>query len=101
MVYHDLPVQSGVPVAASDVLVLIPSSYPGQMLDGAYLPEGSPLLGRAKGKPQGNFVTALERKWQLVRYHPHTNGIGPAWDPTRHGFHTYIGEIMSWLQDVN
>lgn len=100
VIYHDLTVKPGLPVEKTDVLVLIPGGYPGRMLDGAFLPEGSPLLGRLKGNPQGNTVDALDRRWQLVSYHPHTNGIGPAWNPTKHGFHTYIGEIMSWLHDV-
>lgn len=100
VVYHDLTVKPGMPVASSDVLVLIPGGYPGQLLDGAYLPEDSPLFGRVKGQTQANLVTALGRRWKLVSYHPHTNGIGPPWDPTRHGIHTYIGEIMSWLYDA-
>lgn len=100
VVYHDLAAKPGLPIAKTDVLVLIPGGYPGQMIDGAYLPQGSPLLGKVKGKPQGNTVNALGQTWQLVSYHPHTNGIGPAWAPTKHGFHTYIGEIMSWLHDV-
>ena len=100
VVFHELAVKPGLPVEKTDVLVLIPSAYPGQMIDGAFLPQGSQLLGRVKGSPQGNTVNALGRTWQLVSYHPHTNGIGPAWNPTKHGFHTYIGEIMSWLNDV-
>lgn len=100
VVYHNLSIKPGQAVTETDVLVLIPGAYPGQMIDGAFLPKGSPLLGKVKGKPQGNTVSALDRSWQLVSYHPHTNGIGPAWDPTKHGFHTYIGEIMSWLHDV-
>lgn len=100
VVYHDVSVKTGLPIKETDVLVLIPGGYPGQLVDGAYLPKGSPLLGRVKGKAQGNTVTALGRAWQLVSYHPHTNGIGPAWDPRKHGFHTYFGEIMSWLNDV-
>jgi len=100
VVYHNLSVRPGLPIDKTDVLVLIPGAYPGNMIDGAYLPQGSPLLGRVKGSPQGNTVNALGRTWQLVSYHPHTNGIGPAWNPTRHGFHTYLGEIMSWLYDI-
>ena len=100
VVYHDLSVKPGLPIDTTDVLVLIPGAYPGQMIDGAYLPQGSLLLGKVKGSPQGNTVNALGRVWQLVSYHPHANGVGPAWDPTKHGFHTYIGEIMSWLHDV-
>lgn len=100
VVYHNLSVKAGLPIDKTDVLVLIPGAYPGQMIDGVYLPKGSSLLGRVKGSPQANTVNALGQVWQLVSYHPHTNGIGPAWNPTRHGFHTYIGEIMSWLHDV-
>lgn len=100
VVYHSLAVKPGLPIEKTDVLVLIPGGYPGQMIDGAYLPPGSPLLGRVKGSPQGDTVAALGQTWQLVSYHPHTNGIGPAWNPTKHGFHTYIGEVMSWLHDV-
>lgn len=100
VVYHDLSVKPGLPVAQTDVLVLIPSGYPGQMIDGAYLPQGSPLFGRVKGQAQENIVSALGRNWQVVSYHPHTNGIGPSWNPTHHGFHTYIGEILSWLHDI-
>lgn len=99
VVYHDLAVKPGHSIDKTDVLVLIPGAYPGQMIDGAYLPQGSPLLGKVKGQVQG-AISAHNRTWQLVSYHPHTNGIGPAWDPTKHGFHTYIGEIMSWLHDV-
>lgn len=100
VVYHSLSVKEGAPIESTDVLVLVPGGYPGQMIDGAYLPKGSPLLGRVKGSPQDNFVQALGQSWQLVSYHPHTNGIGPSWNPTKHGFHTYLGEIMSWLHDI-
>ncbi|MBD3675693.1 MAG: hypothetical protein HUJ26_19450 [Planctomycetaceae bacterium] len=100
VVYHDLSVMSGLPVEETDVLVLIPGGYPGQMLDGAFLPVDSPLLGCVKGSPQDQIVEAVGQRWKLVSYHPHTNGIGPAWDPTRHGIHTYLGEILSWLHDA-
>ena len=101
VVYHDVAVADGGPINETDVLVVVPGAYPGQMLDGAYLPDRSPLLGRVKGAPQQNLINALGRRWRLVSYHPHTNGVGPAWDPTRHGFHTYLGEVMSWLRDLN
>lgn len=98
-VYHRLPSRKGYPhVAETDVLVLLPSAYPGVMLDGAYLPSGSPLLGRVEGSPQGNTVQALGRSWQLVSYHPHNGGGGPAWNKDRHGLHTYYTEILSWIQ---
>jgi hypothetical protein len=35
------------------VLVLVPGGYAQSMLDGAYLPQGSPLIGVVKGQPQG------------------------------------------------
>jgi len=98
-VYHRLPTRNGYPhLAETDVLVVLPSAYPGVMLDGAYLPAGSPLLGRVEGSPQGNTVQALGRNWQLVSYHPHNGGGGPAWNKDRHGLHTYYTEVLSWIQ---
>jgi hypothetical protein len=100
VIYHDLRTRPGNAVSKTDVLVLIPSGYPGQMPDGAYLPEGSPLIGRIKGSPQGQMV-ALNRQWRLISYHPHNGGGAAAWNPAIHGFHTYIGELLSWLYDAN
>jgi Prokaryotic E2 family E len=98
-VYHRLPTRHGYPlVTETDVLVTIPAAYPGVMLDGAYLPAGSPLLGHVEGSPQGNTVQALGRNWQLVSYHPHNGGGGPAWNKDRHGLHTYYTEVLSWIQ---
>jgi hypothetical protein len=98
-VYHRLPTRKGYPhLTETDVLVPIPSAYPGVMLDGAYLPTGSPLLGRVEGSPQGHTIQALGRTWQLVSYHPHNGGGGPAWNKDRHGLHTYYTEILSWIQ---
>lgn len=98
-IYHKLPTRRGYPhVAETDVLVTIPGAYPGVMLDGAYLPAGSPLLGRVEGAPQGNTVHALGRNWQLVSYHPHNGGGGPPWNKDRHGLHTYYTEVLSWIQ---
>ena len=101
VVYHGLRTRPGHQVPATDVLVLVPSGYPGQMLDGAYLPEGSPLIGRVKGAAQDPRVEALGRRWQLISYHPHNGGGGSPWNPGVHGLHTYIGEILSWLYDAN
>jgi hypothetical protein len=98
-VYHRLPARRGYPhLAETDVLVSIPSAYPGVMLDGAYLPTGSPLLGRVEGSPQGHTIQALGRTWQLVSYHPHNGGGGPPWNKDRHGLHTYYTEVLSWIQ---
>lgn len=98
-VYHRLPARKGYPhLAETDVLVSIPSAYPGVMLDGAYLPTGSPLLGKVEGSPQGHVIQALGRTWQLVSYHPHNGGGGPAWNKDRHGLQTYYTEILSWVQ---
>jgi len=101
VVYHDLRTRPGNAVPKTDVLVTIPGGYPAQMLDGAYLPDGSPLIGRVKGSPQGHCVTALSRVWRQISYHPHNGGGGPQWNPAVHGLHTYIGEIVSWLYDAN
>ena len=98
-VYHRLPARKGYPhLAETDVLVPIPSAYPGVMLDGAYLPTGSPLLGKVEGSPQGQTIQALGRTWQLVSYHPHNGGGGAAWNKDRHGLQTYYTEILSWIQ---
>jgi hypothetical protein len=100
VIYHALRTRPGYAVANSDVMVAIPASYPGQMLDGAYLPVGSPLIGKVKGSPQGR-INAAGRMWELISYHPHNGGGGAGWNPAIHGFHTYIGEILSWLYDAN
>ncbi len=98
-IYHRLPTRAGYPhINETDVLVTVPAAYPGVMLDGAYLPVGSPLLGRVEGAPQGATIQALGRNWQLVSYHPHNGGGGPAWNKDRHGLHTYYTEVLSWIQ---
>jgi len=94
VIYCSLP--STITASPTDVMVLVPAGYPQTMLDLAFLPEGSPLLGVLKGQPQQN-VSAGGRTWTQVSYHPHTNGGAPPWDPTRHGFHTYIDEVLSWI----
>jgi hypothetical protein len=101
VIYHELRTRPGYAVASSDVLVLIPGGYPGQMLDEAYLPEGSPLIGKVKGSAQPRQIAALGRTWRQISYHPHNGGGGPAWNPAIHGLHTYIGELLSWLYDAN
>lgn len=100
VVYHDMNTGGNAPVKTTDVLVPVPGAYPGQMIDWAYLPENSPLFGRVKGQPQDHRITALGRVWRQVSYHPHNGGGAPAWNPTVHGFHTYFGEVLSWLKNV-
>jgi hypothetical protein len=94
VIYYDVPSTLG--VEKSDVLVLVPSGYAQAMLDGAFLPHGSPLINVVKGQPQ-NPTTADGRNWVLISYHPHNGGGAPPWDPRRHGFHTYLDEVVSWL----
>lgn len=101
IVYHGLRARRGSEVSTTDVLVPIPSGYPGQMIDWAYLPNDSPLLGKVKGSPQDPRIVALGRTWRQVSYHPHNGGGAPAWNPTIHGFHTYLGELISWLCNQN
>ena len=71
------------------------------MLDWAYLPEGSPLIGKLKGKLQEHRIRADGRVWVQISYHPHGNGGGGPWNAARHGFHTYLGELLSWLYAGN
>ncbi len=102
VIYRDVPTRPGYAhLQATDVLVLVPGGYPGQPLDGAHLPEGSPLLGRVAGSPQGVIVAGDGQRWQLVSYHPHNGGGGPPWNKDRHGFHTYLDEILSWVHRAN
>ena len=96
VIYYGLPSTLG--IATSDALVLIPGGYAQSMIDGAYLPQGSPLVGVVRGQPQPHCAIAADgRTWVLISYHPHNGGGAPAWDPTRHGFHTYLDELVSWL----
>ena len=101
VVYHDLRTRPGSPVALTDVLVPVPAAYPGEMIDWAYLPDNSPLIGRVKGSAQDHRINALGRTWRRISYHPHNGGGGPAWNPALYGFHTYAGELLSWLYDIN
>ena len=102
VIYRDVPTRPGYAhLQMTDVLVTVPGGYPGQPLDGAHLPEGSPLLGRVAGSPQGVIVADGERRWQLVSYHPHNGGGGPPWNKDRHGFHTYLDEILCWIHRAN
>jgi len=102
VVYHDIPARKDYPhLNATDVLVTVPGGYPGQAIDGAFLPAGSPLLGKVAGNPQGNSVTALGKTWQLVSYHPHAGGGAPPWNKDKHGFHTYVDELLTWVHRAN
>jgi hypothetical protein len=94
VIYYGVPGTLG--VESSDVLVRVPGGYAQALLDGACLPQGSPLVGVVKGQPQG-LITADGRNWVPISYHPHNGGGAPPWDPTRHGFHTYLDELVSWL----
>ena len=98
VVYHDLRGTLGGAPATTDVLVPVPQAYPGQFIDYGYLPMGSPFIGKVLGAPQEPRISALDKVWQQISYHPHTNGGGPAWNPGLHGFHTYVGELLSWLR---
>ncbi len=101
VIYRDVPTRPGYKhLAKTDVLVAVPGGYPGQPLDGAHLPEGSPLLGRVAGSPQG-IVIADGLRWQLVSYHPHHGGGAAPWNKDKHGLHTYFDEILCWLHRAN
>lgn len=101
VLYTNVPAQhncADLPVT-TDAIVPVPDPYPGGVIDLVGLPLGSPLLPRLKGgtNNQGLVTTDDGRQWQLASYHPHTNGGGPPFDPSRHGFHTYFGEVVAWL----
>jgi len=92
VILHDLPGLDGIAV---DVLVSVPSGYPGGMLDNAFLPKDSPLLNMLPGAVQ-HAITANGREWIQKSLHPH-NAPGNQWDKNRHGFHTYYGEMLAWV----
>jgi hypothetical protein len=84
--------------AATDAIVPVPPGYPAAMIDLAGLPVGSPFLPRVRGGPNSQGIATVDgRNWQLASYHPHTNGGGPPWDQTKHGFHTYFDHLVAWL----
>lgn len=99
VIYLQIPVLKHPDLNETDVLVRPPSGYPSAMLDHAWLPDGSPLIGKVKGSPQ-DILISDGRKWRKISYHPHGNGGAGPWDPRIHGFHTYFSEILSWLEDM-
>ncbi len=95
VVYQAVPTRPGHPVRNTDVLVKIPGGYPASFLDGAFLPEGSPLLGKVPGAVQG-VESIGGRQWRLISIHPH-HPNGSTWNKDRNGLHSYYDEILSWL----
>lgn len=98
VLYHGVPTL-GEPRQV-DVVVPIPEGYRAAMLDLAGLPVDCPLAGRVKGGSQGEFEMN-GRTWRLYSYHPHSSWPGHEWNPQKHGFHTYLTYIVSWLRDLN
>ncbi len=101
VLYRDVPTRGAdfnLPTS-TDVVVPVPSGYPASAIDLGGLPVGSPLLGRVKGNPNGPVLKVDEKDYKLVSFHPHGNE-GDAWDPARHGFHTYYTWILSWLSVI-
>ncbi len=100
VLYRDVPTPGehlGLPKTV-DVVVPVPSGYPAPMIDLAGLVVGSPFLGRVKGGTNNQgILNADGRTWQLASYHPHQNGGGPPWDQNKHGVHTYLDHLISWL----
>lgn len=80
-----------------DVIVAVPNGYPSAMIDRAGLIEGSATMSKVKGQPQ-EIIQIAGRSWRMFSYHPHTNGGGLPWNPSIHGFHTYLYEVLSWLE---
>ena len=104
VVYRDVPT-GGRPMGlpeATDVIVQVPSGYPAAMIDLAGLPVGSPLLTHVKGGQNSQGLLVVEdRQWQFSSYHPHNGGGGPPWDQMRHGFHTYLDHLITWLHRLS
>ncbi len=96
VIYKDVPARFN-GFLKTDVIVPIPNGYPSVMIDRAGVPADSPLIGKVKGSPQ-EIVTVGGRNWRMISYHPHQGGGGLPWDPAIHGFHTYISEVVAWLE---
>jgi hypothetical protein len=94
IIYHDVPVRSGFKVTSTDVLVRVPSGYPGGIIDNAFLPAESPLLSCTPGAEQ-HVESFGGRSWKQKSIHPYTGNV--PWNKDRHGFHTYYAEMVSWL----
>jgi hypothetical protein len=104
VLYRNVPTngaQFGLP-ATTDVVVPVPPGYPASMIDLAALPTDSPFLARVKGgtNPQG-IISLDGRQWQLASYHPHQNGGAGPWNFQRHGFHTYLDQLIAWLHRLD
>ena len=103
VIYRAVPtdgVRLGLP-EATDVIVPVPSGYPGSPIDLAGLPVGSPFLPRVKGGQNSQGIHQVNGiTWQLGSYHPHKNGGGPPWDQIKHGFHTYFDHLLAWLANL-
>jgi hypothetical protein len=96
VIYHDVSVRRDFPIKTTDVLVKIPGGYPGGIIDNAFLPADSPILGQVPGKAQQQ-ETIAGLAWRQKSLHPHTGPKGIPWDKNKHGFHTYYSEIQNWL----
>jgi hypothetical protein len=102
VIYRKVPTRPGYAVIAETyVLVTLPPSFPWVLLVGAYLPQGSPLLGKVAGQPAQGTLQADGRVWELVSYHPHNGGGAPPWNPNRHGVHSYYSEVLAWIHRAN
>lgn len=96
VIYKELPARLN-GFFKTDVIVQIPRGYPSVMIDRAGVPAESPLVGKVKGSPQ-EIVSVGGRNWRMISYHPHQGGGGLPWDPAVHGFHTYLTEVVAWLE---
>ncbi len=104
VIYYDVPTAGeclGLP-KTTEVIVPVPGGYPAGAIDLAWLPSGSPFLGKAVGDVNVHGgMTAEGREWRLVSYHPHNGGGAPPWDSMIYGFHTYFPELVSWLGQLS
>lgn len=102
VLYRDVPTMGAalnLP-GATNIVVPVPGGYPAAAIDLGGLPSGSPLIGRVKGAPNGPLIDVEGQQYQLMSFHPFGNE-GGAWNPNKHGFHTYYGWIRSWLARLN
>lgn len=94
VIYKNVPTKSKQKI---DVIVQVPAGYPAAMIDRAGLPSDSSIVNQVKGSPQ-EVLQVGGKSWRMISYHPHAGGGGLSWNPQIHGFHTYLAEVLAWLE---
>ncbi len=90
LLIDDFPIPKGYTVEKSTLMVLIPSGYPGSMLDMFYF---YPPLGKSDGSSIGALVSEAHfgQMWQRWSRHPYS------WLPGVHSIVTHVEYVKNEL----